>query len=97
MARVDQALLGAVVQVALDAPAFGVAGRDDAFPRAFDLGEAPPRLAVQVLVLQGDRRRRGDRVDQFGVVVNRPVVDIVRSRRSQSVPSTPPRGETRCR
>ena len=71
----DQALLGAVVQVALQAPALGVARRDDALARGLHLGEPGLRLGVQALVLERDARRGADGLDQLGVVVERGVVD----------------------
>ena len=72
----DEPLLRAVVQVALEPPALGVAGRDDALARGLQLGE--PRLATprcEVLVLERDRGRGADRLEQLRVVVERRVVD----------------------
>ena len=54
----DQALLRAVVQVALEPPALGVAGRDDPLARGLQLGQPRLRLGLQVLVLERDRGRR---------------------------------------
>ena len=70
----DEALLGAVMQVALEPPALGVAGRDDALPRRPQLGSCPQRPGPQVLVLERDSRRGADRLDEIGVVVERGVV-----------------------
>ena len=53
----DEALLGAVVEVALQAPALGVARRDDALARGLHLGQPRPGLRVQALVLE--RHGRG--------------------------------------
>ena len=50
----DEALLGAVVEVALEALALGVAGRDEALARRPQLLEPRLRLGVQVLVLERD-------------------------------------------
>ena len=71
----DEPLLRAVVQVALEPPALGVAGRDDPLARRLQLGEPRLGLRVQALVLERDRRRGADRLDQLGVVVERGVVD----------------------
>ena len=48
----QQALLGAVVQVALQPAAFAVAGLDDADPGGAQLVELRERLGLQPLVLQ---------------------------------------------
>ncbi len=71
----DEPLLRAVVQVALQPPALGVAGRDDPLARRLQLDQPRLRLGVQVLVLERDRGRRGDRLDELRVVVERGVVD----------------------
>ena len=85
----DEPLLGAVVQVALEPAALGVAGRDDALARRLQLGEPRLGLGVQALVLERDRRRGADRLDQLGVVVERRVVDERRhSRPSRSTGAT---------
>ena len=44
-------------------------------PRRLQLRELRVRLHLQVLVLERDRSRRADRLDQLGVVVERRVVD----------------------
>jgi hypothetical protein len=41
----DEALLRAVVQVALDPPALGVGGGDDALPRVAQVAHPPPQRA----------------------------------------------------
>ena len=73
--EVDQALLGAVVQVALDPAALGVAELDDPGPGGADLLELGPDLGLEALVL--DRQAGGgrDRLDQLGLVVQGGVVD----------------------
>ena len=71
----DEPLLGAVVQVALEPAALGVAGRDDALARRLHLGEPGLRLRQQTLVLERDRRGRAHRLDHLGIVVQRRVVD----------------------
>ena len=70
----DQPLLGTVVEVALDAPSLGVGGGDDPLPGRLQLGEPGLGLGLQPPVLQGDRGRPADGLDQLGVVVERPVV-----------------------
>ena len=64
----EQALLGAVVEVALDPSALGVAGFDDAHSRGPHLVELGAQLGLQAGVLQRQARRRADRVDEGGVV-----------------------------
>ena len=49
----DQALLGAVVQVAFDAPAFGVRGRDDPPLGGLDLAQPGAGDGGQLGVAQG--------------------------------------------
>ena len=71
----DEPLLGAVVQVALEPAALGVAGRDDALARRLHLGEPGLRLRQEALVLEGHRRRGAHRLDHLRVVVERRVVD----------------------
>ena len=71
----DQPLLGAVVQVALDAAPLGVGGGDDALARGLQLGQPRVDLGVQLPVLQRDPGRHADGLDELGVVVERPVVD----------------------
>ena len=64
----EQALLGAVVEVALEPSALGVAGFDDARSRGPHLVELGAQLGLQAGVLQRQARRRADRVDEGGVV-----------------------------
>ena len=71
----DEALLRAVVQVALEPPPLRVAGRDDPLARGLQLDHPGLRLGVQVLVLERDRGRRGDGLHELRVVVERRVVD----------------------
>ena len=59
----DEALLRAVVQVALEPPALGVARCDDALPRGPQLAEPLLGLGVELLVLDGDGGRGAHRVD----------------------------------
>ncbi|MEJ7721883.1 MAG: hypothetical protein WKF58_16290 [Ilumatobacteraceae bacterium] len=60
----DQALLRAVVQVALDAPALGIAGGDDPRPRRGDLGQLGFDLGLQLLVVDRQSYRGDDGVDR---------------------------------
>ena len=71
----DQALLRAVVQVALEPPPLGVAGGDDPLARGLELGQLRLGLGEQPRVVDRDRGRRRDRLDQLGIVVERRVVD----------------------
>ena len=71
----EQALLGAVVEVALEPPPLGVAGLDDARARGAHLGELGAQLGLQARVLQREARRGADRLDELGVVEQRRVVD----------------------
>ena len=71
----EQALLGAVVEVALEPAAFGVAGLDDARARGAHLGELGAQLGLEARVLERERGGGADRVDEPGVVEQRGVVD----------------------
>ena len=73
--EVDQPLLGAVVQVALDPAALGVAELHDAGAGGADFLELGADLGLQALVL--DRQAGGgrDRLHQLGLVVEGGVVD----------------------
>ena len=64
----DEALLGAVVEIALEPAALGVARLDDAGPRRAQILELSPRLGLQALVLEREARRRRDLLDELGVV-----------------------------
>ena len=70
----DEALLGAVVQVALDPAPLGVRRGDQPLPRRLQLGEPGVRLRLEEPVLQRDRRGADDGLDELGVVVERTVV-----------------------
>ena len=65
----DEALLGTVVQVALDPAPLGVRRGDQPLPRRLQLGEAGVGLRLQEPVLQRDRRCAADCLDELGVVV----------------------------
>ena len=71
----DQPLLRAVVQIALEPAALGVAGGHDALAGRLHLGEPSLGLLQQALVLERHRRRRADRLDHLRIVVERGVVD----------------------
>ena len=58
-------LLGAVVEVALDPPPLGVAGSDDPGPRRLDGIELDTELGLELLVLEGETGRSGDRGHQL--------------------------------
>jgi hypothetical protein len=73
--EVHQALLGAVVQIALHPAAFGDAERNDAGARGADLLELGADLGLQALVLDGHLSGRRDRADQPGIVVQGGVVE----------------------
>ena len=77
-ASVDQALLRAVVQVALQPPALDVAGLDDPGARRAQLVEARLQVRVQTCVLERDRGDRAGGIDQLGLVEQRRVVDAAR-------------------
>ena len=65
----DQTLLGAVVEVALDAPSLGVARLDDAGARRAKLLDAGAELGVEPLVLHPERGGRRDRPDEIFRIV----------------------------
>ena len=71
----DEPLLRAVVEVALQPPAFGVAGGDDALARRPELGEPILGLRLQPRVVERDRGGGRDRLDELRIVVERRVVD----------------------
>ena len=73
-AEADEPLLRAVVEVALELAAGGVAGLDD--PRAGrpQIGQPRAQVGLQALVLERDPGRRGDRADQLRLVAERRVV-----------------------
>ena len=99
----DEPLLGAVVQVALEPAALGVAGLDDPRARALQLVQAGAQLGLQARVLERDRGRGGDRVEQLGLVARAPGRAAARRRarrrgRSASSPGRrpAPRSSTGC-
>ena len=71
----DEPLLRAVVEVALEAAALGVARGDEALARGAQLREAGLGLGLQVLVLERDRGGGRHGLDELRVVVERGVVD----------------------
>ena len=64
----DEPLLRAVVEVALEPPALGVARLDDAGARSAQMLELRARFGLEALVLDREPGRRGDLLDQLGVV-----------------------------
>ena len=71
----DQPLLGAVVQVALEAPAFGVARRDDPLPRGLHLLQTGADLVGEPLVVERKPGGRRHRVAAVGLLAQGGVVD----------------------
>ena len=71
----DEPLLSAVVQVALELAARGVAGLDDPCPRGPQVAEPGAQVGLQALVLERDAGGGSDGADQFGLVAQRRVVD----------------------
>ena len=71
----DQALLRAVVQIALDAPPRRIAGRDDAFARGRQLLDARLELRLQPLALERHVGGRANDLEQLRLVGQRGVVD----------------------
>ena len=69
----DQALLGAVVQVAFEPLPLLLLGIDDPRAGTLQLVQPGPQLRLQPAVLQGDAGRRRDRVQQLVLVFERPV------------------------
>ena len=99
----DQPLLGAVVQVALEALALAVAGLDDPGPRAAQLLQPGAQLHLQARVLERDAGGGRDAVEQLGLVEQRRVVherghglavalDHRHARRGARLRAAPPRG-----
>ncbi len=76
--KAHEALLRTVVEVALNAPAFGVVSLHDPHPRRADLLELRPQILLEPLVVhcQGNRRRhglhKGRIVEQRAVMDDRP-------------------------
>ena len=71
----DEPLLRAVVQVALEPAALGVAGLRDPRARRLDLGELQPQLDPQAAELDRDRRGVEHRVQQVRPLRERRVVE----------------------
>ena len=71
----DKALLGAVVQVALETAPLGVARLDDARPGGADLLKLRLHLGLQAGMVQGQARGRRRQPDQLRLVLQRLVVD----------------------
>ena len=71
----EQALLRAVVQVALQAPSRLVRGRDDARPRAAQLPELGEHLRAQRLVLDRQPRGRAEQAVELAIGEHGGVVD----------------------
>ena len=70
----EQALLRAVVEVALEPPALGVAGRDDTRARGAHLGELRPQLGLQAGVLDREPSGGANRLEQLAILVQERVV-----------------------
>src|SRR3954465_12899432 len=73
--QADQALLGAVMKVALQALALLLPDFDHTPPGATQLLEARPQLDVKPPVLESDRGRGADRLEQLRLVGERGVVE----------------------
>ena len=71
----DEALLGAVVQVALEPPARRVTRRHEPRARRLQLVDPCAQLGGEPLVLERERRRRAGGAHQLAVVVERRIVD----------------------
>ncbi len=71
----EEALLRAVVQVALEAAPLVVGGFDDPRPRCAHLVDGGPQLRLEPLVLQRHSRRSTRRVHELRLVVERRIVD----------------------
>ena len=70
----DEPLLRTVVEVALEPPALGVAGLDDPRARSLQLLQASAQLDLQAAVLERQRGRRRDGVEQLGLIVQRRIM-----------------------
>jgi hypothetical protein len=80
----DEPLLRAVVQVALDAPALGQPGLEQAPAGLLELLDAGAQLGLQALVLHRQRDGRADRAHQVGLVAQRASWTIAPIRRPSS-------------
>ena len=76
----EQPLLGAVVKVALEPAARGVAGLDDAGARGLECMELGHRLGAQCLVLDGQLRRRSQSARKLRLVHECRIVNHERER-----------------
>ena len=83
--RLDEPLLGAVVEVALELAAGGVAGLDDAGARGAQVAQAGAQVGLQALVLERDPGRGGDGADELRLVLERGVVDHRGDRRAAAL------------
>ena len=70
----EQPLLRTVVQVALEPPALGVAGRDDPRPRGAHLGELGAQLGLQAGVLHGQPCGGPHGLEELAVLVQERIV-----------------------
>ena len=71
----DEPLLGAVVEVAAEAPPLGVAGLDDPRARGAQRLEPGAQLGLEAGVLERERGGAGRRAQQFGLLGQLRVVD----------------------
>ena len=71
----DEALLGAVVEVALEAAALAHRDLDEPRPRRLQLLDPGAQLGLEALVLELQRRRGRRGADEARVVAQRGVVD----------------------
>ena len=62
------------MEVALEPPALRVTRRDQPRPRALELLEASAQLDLQPAVLERQRGRRRDGVQQLGLIVQRRIM-----------------------
>ena len=76
----QQALLYAVMEVALQAPAFRLRGSEDVAARLGQLAHLEPQLGREPLVREGESRGGAGRLDEVGVLDERRVVHEHRER-----------------
>ena len=91
----DEALLRAVVEVALEPAALGVTRLDDAGARGAEILQLSAGLGLQALVLEREARRRGDLLDELRVVEELGPVETSatgRPSRTSGVAARPSRG-----
>ena len=84
-AQSEQRLLGAVVEVALDAATFGVGRAHQPCARLADVVQAGAQIGLEPRVLEREPGRGGDGFEQFRVLAQRGVVDQ-RGQRLTGVP-----------